>query len=177
MKEYNQTIPVGKVRLTKEDLRQLVIMTGNQSQDPGAASSLVISTRLPELLISEETFDDFLRHTDLPPCLDNLSIRWAHEPPGGERIPDRLSLQLGSTTSQLQVSGKDQTWVLGKCEQLIRFLRSKQALPAVPGKNTRILLANPSPFWKVNKTGITLLLALLSLAVTIVLGILQFFRK
>ena len=177
MKEYTQTIPIGKVQLVKEDLLRLVTLTSNQSQDSGSTSSFTISARLPELRISEETLDDFLRHTDLPPRLDNLSIRWINRRSDINLITHELFLQLDPSASQLQVSSQDQTWVLGKCEQLTRFLRSKRPLPVVPGRSTRILLSNPSPFWKAHNIGITLLLTFLSLVVAIVLGVLQLFKK
>jgi len=177
MKEYTQTIPVGKVQLTKDDLSQLVSMIMHQPQIPDTSPSFTISARLADLEISEEHLDEFLHHTDFPPHLDNLSIQWLNRFSGMDQISHRLSLQLGPTSNQLQVSSTDQTWTLGKCEQLMRFLRSKTPLPIGLNRNTKILLSRPSSFWKKYNVGITLLLALLSLVVTIVLGVLQLLRK
>ncbi len=174
MKEYTQTRPVGKVQLTREELRQLVMMTGSQLQ---VSPAFTISTRLADLEISEESLDDFLCHTDLPPHLDNLSIQWIDRQSGTDHISHRLYLQLGPAGNQLQISSSDQTWVLGKCEQLMRFLRRRNTWAFLPGRKTRVLINPPSPFWKRYNIGITLLLAFLSLLVTLILGILQLLKK
>ena len=176
MKEYTQTIPVGKVRLIKEDLYRLEKIAANQSQVPGSATAFTISTHLPDLRISEESLNDFLRHTDLPPFLDNLTIRWTNSQSDG-LITHQLLLRLEPTASQLRVSSQDQTWVLGKCEQFTRFFRNKRPLPFIPARPIRILLSIPSPYWKANNIGITLLLALLSLVVAIVIGVMQLLKK
>jgi hypothetical protein len=174
MKEYTQNIPIGIVQLTKEDLRRLVTMTCAQ---PQVSPAFTISTRLSDFEISEENLDDFLCHADLPQYLDNLSIQWVDRQSGRSHISHRLYLQLSPAGNNLQVSGYDQTWVLGKCEQLMRFLRGKNIRSFVPGAKTRVLINPPSPFWAKYNKGITLLLALLSLLITVTLGILQLFKK
>lgn len=174
MKEYTQTIPIGKVQLTKEELRQLVMMTESQ---PQVSPAFTISTRLADLEISEDSLDDFLCHNDLPSHLDNLSIQWVDRQSSQGYISHRLYLQLGPSGNKLQVSSSDQTWVLGKCEQLMRFLRGKNTWAFIPGRKTRVLINPPASFWKKYSIVINVLLAFLSLLVTIILGILQLLKK
>jgi hypothetical protein len=174
MKEYTQTIPIGKVQLTTKELHQLVMITGYQ---PQFTPALTISTRLADLQISGESLDEFLCHTDLPASLDNLSIQWTDKRSDRDHVSYRLFLQLGPTGNQLQVSSSDQTWVLGKCEQVMRFLRGKSIRSFIPAAKTRVLINPPSPFWTKYNKAITLLLAFLTLLITVILGILQLLKK
>ncbi len=168
MKEYTQNKPISKLKLTREDLFQLTTIIGESK------GSFLFRTRLTGLDISEETLETFLLHTELPAHLDNLYIQWAETSSGTGRPGNRLSLQLSQTASQLQVSSPDQTWVLGKSEQLMRFFRQRRPLPFLsPIKKTLIYLHIPPPFWKEHLTGINLLLTILGLLITLIFGILR----
>jgi len=177
MKEYTQKIPVGKTELTKEDLRQLIaLITDNSSTPTRPACKCIISTQLDNMLISAGTLDDFLHHIDLPRYLKNLSLACTSVP--GTTVAEyRLILLLGEEYSHLQISSSDETWTLGKSGQIMRFLKTKRPLFGLPWiKNTRIILS-ARPAWKDRSPGLTLLLTLLSLLVSIIIGILQLIKK
>jgi hypothetical protein len=171
MKEYTQKIEWRKIRLTKADLGQLVALIDDRPT--GRQSPLVLTTRLPEMIITEGSLEQFLRHAELPAFLVNLEMEWS-APSGGHK----LRLSLGPDINFIVVSSPEQTWMLGKSQQLTRFFQSKRPPRFIPRTaNTRIILTAAPSFWKEYSLGLTLLISFLSLFASVIIGILQLLKK
>jgi hypothetical protein len=117
MKEYTKTLSVGSLKLTREDLHQLVQLI-HQGHAARQVCNFIISTQLRELEITDDDLGRFLLHSELPGCLDNISVDWQAIRMNDGYAINKISLQLGKTSSQLQVSSINETWMLGKRVQL-----------------------------------------------------------
>lgn len=124
MKEYRKNTSLGRVKLTKNDLSELValIKSGflqNRKED------FEITTRVSYSNISEHELESFLKNTDLPMILDNIDIKmagWSEQ----RDIDKWVNLRLDTYSNELTVSGHDQTWVLGKNTQLLDYIKVKR---------------------------------------------------
>ncbi|HEX7414194.1 MAG TPA: hypothetical protein VF411_09125 [Bacteroidia bacterium] len=119
MNEYRKYTNLGRVKLTKNDLVELVTLVKSDLPITGMMDSFSIKTSISDLNISENDLESFLQHKGIPKTIDNIFIRISS---GGRMV----YLTLGNDQNFLSVAGSDQTWVLGKYMQLLGYIKAKQ---------------------------------------------------
>ena len=106
--------------IKKKDLRDLtekIILEKNPLDNYNA----LISTNIDTLCIDEKSIEAFLAHEEVPDLLSNYRVFYS------EYFDQMRSIDLdvGNLQSFLFVSGSDEAWVLGKFQQIEKFLNSK----------------------------------------------------
>lgn len=127
MKLYKKNSKIGRTKLTKSDLSELVALINDGIISYGRKEDLEITADLYNLKINEYDLDAFLRHTELPMILDFIVIKrigWLD--PHTSTVIKIVNLLLGTSASELTVAGQDQAWVLGKHAQLTNYIKSKR---------------------------------------------------
>jgi len=128
MKQYTKSSKIGRTKLTKNDLSELVALINSGIDFRGISAikeDVEITAYLSNLNIREYGLENFLRHTDLPRILDFIVFErrgWSES----RDIDKTVHLLLGRGASILTVNGQDQTWVLGKHKQLTDYIKSKR---------------------------------------------------
>ena len=130
MNDYTKYTSLGRVKLTKNDLSELVALINSGIPVIGIPSQTIkedveITAYLSNFNITEYGLDNFLKHNDLPMILDFIVIDrkcWTES----IGIDKTVNLILGSGSSELRVTGQDQAWVLGKHTQITEYLKSKR---------------------------------------------------
>src|ERR1035437_2561967 len=114
MKEYRKYISLSRISLTKDDLSDLVSLIVSSS----SIGDLKIDSKIGDLNISEKSLTDFFSHK-LPDTIAEVSVQFFEWSSPSRQIEKSISISLGVYSSYLQISGTDQTWVIGKTQELI----------------------------------------------------------
>ena len=129
MKEFTKSSAIGRTKLTKNDLSELVALINSGIPERGLIlpeyEEIEITAYLPNSNIIEHGLENFLKHTDLPMKLNFIVFNrtgWSES----KYIDKSMDLLLGPGNSILRVSGQDQAWVLGKHTQIADYLKSKR---------------------------------------------------
>lgn len=127
MKDYKKSSKIGRTKLTKNDLSELVALINSGIPVRGITGyeDVKITAYLSNLTIRENGLENFINHTDLPMILDFIDFDrngWSES----RDIDKTVYLLLGSGLSELRVTGQDQAWVLGKHKQITDYLKSKR---------------------------------------------------
>lgn len=126
MKEYTISKIPDPCILTKEDLEQLILLIQTNFDNVHlTADSLEIRASHGGVVISENQLNSFLNHLETPKILFDISITmngWNHQ----SNVYKSVSLSLHKTYSDLSVRSYDQTWTIGKCFQIMDYLKSKR---------------------------------------------------
>lgn len=129
MKEFTKSSNIGRTKLTKNDLSELVALINSGIPVLGLIlpeyEEIKITAYLPNSNIIEHGLENFLKHTDLPMKLNFIVFNrngWSES----NNIDKSMELLLGPGNSILRVSGQDQAWVLGKHTQIADYLKSKR---------------------------------------------------
>jgi hypothetical protein len=125
MNDYTKYTSLGRVKLTKNDLSELVALIKSGFPPQKRKEDFKITTTVSYLNISENELENFLKHTDLPMILDNININMIGWSDTGV-IDKAVYLRLNRYSNELTVSGHDQTWVLGKNTQLLDYIKVKR---------------------------------------------------
>jgi hypothetical protein len=146
MKEYTKSINLPPCKLNKDDLIELVKIVNSDIPTSNRNNNFEIYANLPDITISENNIEIFLKHKELPPTIDKLSIRvFIHN---SESLIDKhIDLTFYSNSISLRVNGADQTWVLGKYIQILNFLKRKRPWFWWLNKSAPILMSFILPFF------------------------------
>jgi hypothetical protein len=125
MKEYRKRIELGPCRLEKADLLKLAKLVKETLTISGRKEDFEISTLLPNINIKENSIEDFLKHEELPDKFDDLSIEAIGRDARAD-VDKSITLEFASYGNTVYVRGTDETWVLGKSEQIVDYLRGKR---------------------------------------------------
>ena len=127
MKEYIKSGNLHPCALKREDLVKLIEIMAEERNPPGAGAKkhFRISVDLPSIHITSESIDGFLEHAELPDKINQLSI-WMYQRDDTLEPARAISFTFSEYGVDLNVSGLDQTWVLGKYAQIRDFLREKR---------------------------------------------------
>jgi hypothetical protein len=125
MRSYTKRVRLHPCRLEKPDLLRLVEIVEEVIPVSEIKQHFRISTDLPTIKIEENSVEDFLKHGDLPNKLNELSILIFRLNESGE-TERSVYLSFTSTYIVVSVEGLDETWVLGKFEQITQFLKEKR---------------------------------------------------
>jgi hypothetical protein len=118
---YKQESDIRPVRLTREDLIELEALVRQGFPLSNRKEDFEIGAYLPQANVSFSSVKEFLEQKDLPKQFASLNVRmigWG-EP---REINKSVDLTMFRNFVTLNVSGTDQTWVLGKFQQIRRFL-------------------------------------------------------
>ena len=126
MKQYSQQdTNFGACKLNLDDLRKLVniVIEGFPSgtNDPRSRVTTNVSLYQKDFSIVEPTLEEFLRHDGFPDKLDKLTVEimdW--------EANRTARINFDPSFVMLFVSGRDETWVLGKYERIRKFLEQKR---------------------------------------------------
>lgn len=131
MKEYTKSSKIGRTKLTKNDLSELLALINSGIPIRGITGAgyedVKITAFISNLTIREYGLENFLNHTDLPMILNFIVFErngWSES----RGIDKTVYLLLGSGSSELRVDGQDQAWVLGKHKQITDYLKSKRPI-------------------------------------------------
>ena len=103
--------------IKKKDLRDLtekIILEKNPLDNYNA----LISTNIDTLCIDEKSIEAFLAHVEVPDLLSNYRVEYCDQ-------MRYIDLDVRNLQPFLFVSGSDEAWVLGKFQQIEKFLNSK----------------------------------------------------
>lgn len=117
-KEYTQKGNLRPFRLSKSDLLKLESIIREGSSDNVTWS---ISTEFGKERVSENSVEDFFKHDDLPKRFHYLSLYFSDWKRGMTIHVYIIGLWL----RQLEVSGSNQAWVLGKFGEIQEFFRKR----------------------------------------------------
>ena len=119
LRTYNMSEIIKYIPIKKKDLQDLteIIMEKNPPYDIYA----FISTDIDTLCIEEKSIESFLAHKEVLDLLSNYRVYYR------EYVDQKrfIDLKIHESFSFLQVSGPDEAWVLGKFQQIKKFLNSK----------------------------------------------------
>lgn len=143
MKEYTISSKIGRTKLTKNDLSELLALINSGIPVRGITGDIYedvkITAYLSNITIIEYGLENFLNHTDLPKILNFIVFNrsgWSES----RSLDKTVHLLLGSGSSVLTVNGQDQAWVLGKHAQITDYLKSKRPILWFFSKNINSII-------------------------------------
>ena len=125
MKKYTKLESIHPCRLERNDLLELIKIVKETFPVSGRKEDFEIYTTLPNISISSNSIEDFLKHEELPDELNKLSfniIGWSKN----REIDKSVRMTFYNNYIDLDIDGREQTWVLGKYSQITDFLRKKR---------------------------------------------------
>ena len=125
MKTYNRSERLTVCYLTAEAIIELekLIFSDFQNSECNFTS---VSVELEGAEVKEPSITAMLENNQLPDTLSTIRLS-AHQLPWKEKKERGINLQLEQGGwSYLGVSGDDETWVLGKHQQISNFLRNRR---------------------------------------------------
>jgi len=125
MKKYTKSRSIHPCRLEKNDLLELIKIAKETFPTSDSKEDFVISTNLPDIHISSNSIEEFLKHEELPDKFNRLSltiIGWSEN----REIDKSVRMTFYDNYINLDVDGIQQTWVLGKDSQITDFLKKKR---------------------------------------------------
>ena len=153
--EYTKSRNLQPCRLKRTDLLKLIHISQETSLVATAKRTFKISTDLPNLNITSSGVDQFLEHEQLPDRLNRLSIEVMEMNKDFDTL-GRVWLRFYETEIVLDVSGSDETWVLGKFVRITDFIRRhRRWFWFLPGIFPFIV----APIWVVSLASLRKLLA------------------
>lgn len=126
MKEYTRSSRIRACKLNKDDLVNLTAVLEEGFAPSDRREDLEIRAQSAGFRIESNSIQNFLGHEDLPDSLSRLSFRkigWSDD----RAIDRHVYLNLYDNYIDLDVSGPDEMWVLGKHAQVAGFLRKRRA--------------------------------------------------
>lgn len=124
MKTYTKNEEIHPCKLDKNDLLELIAII-NEGISGSSINDFELSTNLPNISISSNNVEDFLKNKELPNKFNKLSIRFFGKNQNRE-IDKYIYVNFSVNYVDLNIDGLDQTWVLGKYSQITDFLRGKK---------------------------------------------------
>lgn len=121
MRQFQKSSNIHPCKLTKTDLLELIEIIKETPPNSVIIESLKISTNLPDIRIDSNNIDDFLKHKELPDKFNRLSIKIF-----GMKPDRNVFLTFYDNFIDLDVSGDERTWVLGKYNEITEFLKKKR---------------------------------------------------
>lgn len=124
---YRRDESIHPCHLTREELIRLVEIVKTDFPDSSRKEDFEIGSNWDKARISDNSINDFLSHTNLPPVLSRLNIRligWSEE----RHIDKSVEITFYDNFIQVVVSGHSESWVNGKFIQIVDFLRTARPL-------------------------------------------------
>jgi hypothetical protein len=127
MKEYVKSATPQPCRLKKGDLVRLAQIISDQANlaDRYTKRHFRVSVDLRNVHVTAESIEDLLEQQDLPDKFTTLKI-YMSESSLDLNLDRVIYLRFSDSGISLEVSGPDETWVLGKYAQIKDFLREKR---------------------------------------------------
>lgn len=125
MKEYTKSGDIHPCRLERNDLLELIKIIKETLPVSDRKEDFKISTNLPDIHISSNSIEEFLKHEELPDKFDRLTLNvvgWSKN----REIDKSIRITFYGNYINLDVGGTQQTWVLGKYSQITNFLKKKK---------------------------------------------------
>jgi len=125
MKEYTKSESIHPCRLERNDLLELIKIVKETFSVSDRKEDFKIYANLPNITIESNSIEDFLKHEELPDKLYSLSfniIGWSKN----REIDKSVRMTFCNYFINLDINGREQTWVLGKYSQITDFLRKKR---------------------------------------------------
>jgi len=125
MIKYTKLESIHPCRLERNDLLELIKIVKETFRVSDRKEDFEISTNLPNISIRSNSIEDFLKHEELPDELNRLSfniIGWSKN----LEIDKSVRMTFYNNYINLNINGREQTWVLGKYSQITDFLKKKR---------------------------------------------------
>jgi hypothetical protein len=125
VREYVKNENVHACKLTRSDLIDLVSIFTDSMSSSDEQVQLELSGQYGDVSVKETDVTAFLENHDLPRNLKTLAIR-NYATGENFEVDKSISIQFYDSFISLYVSGKDETWVLGKYSQIMNFLNQEK---------------------------------------------------